>query len=39
LLPGIQIATSPTDFRPIKQLRLQRFDGEHWVLFGDMIKG
>jgi branched-chain amino acid transport system substrate-binding protein len=39
LLPGIQIATSPTDFRPIKQLRLQRFDGEHWVLFGDLIKG
>jgi branched-chain amino acid transport system substrate-binding protein len=39
LLPGIRLATSPSDFRPIKQLRLQRFDGEHWVLFGDMIGG
>jgi branched-chain amino acid transport system substrate-binding protein len=39
LLPGIRITTSPSDFRPIKQLRLQRFDGRHWQLFGDMIRG
>jgi len=39
LLPGIRITTSPTDFRPIKELRLQRFDGEHWQLFGDIITG
>jgi branched-chain amino acid transport system substrate-binding protein len=39
LLPGMRLITSPSDFRPIKQLHLQRFDGEHWVLFGDMIKG
>jgi branched-chain amino acid transport system substrate-binding protein len=39
LLPGIHLATSPTDYRPIKQLRLQRFDGEHWVLFGETIQG
>jgi branched-chain amino acid transport system substrate-binding protein len=39
LLPGIKITTSPTDFRPIKQVRLQRVDGEHWVPFGDIIGG
>jgi branched-chain amino acid transport system substrate-binding protein len=39
LLPGIRVTTGPQDFRPIKALRLQRFDGEHWVLFGDVVKG
>jgi len=39
LLPGIRISTGAQDFRPIKQLRLQRFDGAHWVLFGDIISG
>jgi branched-chain amino acid transport system substrate-binding protein len=37
LLPGISINTSPTDFAPIKQLRLMRFKGERWELFGDII--
>jgi branched-chain amino acid transport system substrate-binding protein len=37
LLPGIKITTSATDFRPIKQMRLQQFDGEHWVLSSDLI--
>ncbi|TYO66699.1 ABC transporter substrate-binding protein [Bradyrhizobium hipponense] len=37
LLPGIQINTSPTDFAPISQLRLERFKGEKWDLFGDVI--
>jgi branched-chain amino acid transport system substrate-binding protein len=37
LLPGITINTSPTDFHPIKQMRLARFDGETWVLFGEII--
>ncbi len=36
LLPGIRINTSPTDFYPIKQLRLARFDGQRWVLFGKL---
>jgi len=31
LLPGIRINTSPTDYRTIKQLQLQRFDGTRWV--------
>ena len=36
LIPGIRINTSPTDFLPIRQLRLQRFDGKQWVLFGEV---
>ena len=28
LLPGITINTSPTDFAPIKQVQMGRFDGE-----------
>jgi branched-chain amino acid transport system substrate-binding protein len=37
LLPGIKINTSPTDFYPIEQLQLQRFDGKNWVRFGEII--
>ena len=37
LLPGIRINTSPTDFYPIEQVQLARFDGKRWVLFGEMI--
>ena len=37
LLPGIKINTSPTDFYPIQSVRLQRFKGETWELFGDVI--
>jgi ABC-type branched-subunit amino acid transport system substrate-binding protein len=36
LLPGIKINTSPTDFAPIEQEQLAKFDGERWVLFGEM---
>ena len=39
LLPGIKINTSATNFAPISQLQLQRFKGERWVLFGDIISG
>src|SRR5437762_3481853 len=39
LLPGVTINTSPTDFAPISQLQLQRFKGERWELFGDVISG
>jgi branched-chain amino acid transport system substrate-binding protein len=39
LLPGIKINTSATDFAPIEQLRMQRFKGEKWELFGDIISG
>src|SRR4051812_39576329 len=37
LLPGITINTSPTDFYPIQSVQLQRFDGETWKLFGDVL--
>jgi ABC-type branched-subunit amino acid transport system substrate-binding protein len=37
LLPGIAINTSATDFAPISQLQLQRFKGEKWERFGDII--
>jgi len=37
LLPGIKVNTSPTDFYPIEQLQLARFDGKRWVLFGELI--
>jgi branched-chain amino acid transport system substrate-binding protein len=39
LLPGITINTSPTDFAPIKQMRMGRFDGHRWQLFGPLISG
>jgi branched-chain amino acid transport system substrate-binding protein len=39
LLPGIEINTSPTDFAPIKQIRMARFDGRRWQLFGPLISG
>jgi branched-chain amino acid transport system substrate-binding protein len=39
LLPGIKVNTSPTDFAPLSQLRLERFKGETWELFGDVISG
>ena len=39
LLPGITINTSPTDFAPIKQIQMARFDGERWQLFGPLISG
>jgi branched-chain amino acid transport system substrate-binding protein len=37
LLPGISISTSPSDYAPIKQMRMRRFNGEHWELFGPVL--
>lgn len=31
LVPGITVNTSPTDYRIVQQLRLQRFDGARWL--------
>ena len=39
LLPGIVVSTSATNFAPIKQMQLQKFDGETWKLFGEVISG
>jgi branched-chain amino acid transport system substrate-binding protein len=38
LLPGITASTSHTDHRPVKAMRLERWDGKTWVLFGDIIE-
>ncbi|MGH6924531.1 MAG: ABC transporter substrate-binding protein [Propylenella sp.] len=39
LLPGITMNTSATDFYPLQEMQLMRFDGERWELFGDVIAG
>jgi len=39
LLPGIKINTSPTDFAPVKQVQMGKFDGARWQLFGPLITG
>jgi len=37
LLPGITVTTSPTDFYPVQAVQLQRFKGESWELFGEIM--
>ena len=37
LLPGIRVNTSATDYDPIEQLQLMRFDGTQWVRFGEVF--
>ena len=37
LLPGITVSTSPTDYYPIQAVQLQRFKGESWELFGEIL--
>ena len=37
LLPGIKLNTSPTDYYPIKQVQLMKFDGKQWVRFGGVL--
>ena len=37
LLPGITVNTSPTDYFPLQAVQLQRFKGESWDLFGDVM--
>jgi hypothetical protein len=39
VLPGIVLSTSTTDFAPIKQMQLMKFDGTTWQLFGEVISG
>ena len=36
-LPGMTMNTSPTNFAPIQQMKLARFDGKTWVLFGELL--
>src|SRR6185312_2536713 len=37
LLPDIKVQTSATDFFPIQQMQLAKFDGKTWVRFGDVL--
>ena len=37
LLPGIKINTGPADHYPVEQVQLQRFDGQKWVRFGEVL--
>jgi len=39
MLPGIKANTSPTDFAPLKQVQMGRFDGQRWQLFGPLLTG
>jgi len=39
LLPGIRINTSPTDYFPIEQMQISRFNGEHSESLGSAIGG
>ncbi len=39
LLPGIKLNTSPTDFYPIGEMVLTRFDGKRWVVTGKLLSG
>jgi branched-chain amino acid transport system substrate-binding protein len=37
LLPGIKINTGPSDYYPIKQMQMSRFNGQYGELFGPVI--
>ena len=39
LLPGVVVNTSATDFYPIEQGQLIKFDGKEWVPFGGVLDG
>ena len=39
LIPGIKINTGPSDFFPIEEMQMQRFNGERWERFGPIISG
>ncbi len=37
LLPGVKIKTSPTNYYPMRQMQLLRFDGQVWKNFGETM--
>jgi branched-chain amino acid transport system substrate-binding protein len=37
LLPGIKVDTSPSDYYPIQQEQLAKFNGKTWELFGNVL--
>ena len=39
LIDGIKVNTSPTDYFPVEELQMRRFNGEVWELFGPIMSG
>jgi len=39
LLPGIAISTAPDNYYPVRQMRLQKFDGKGWTVFTPALGG
>ena len=39
MLPGIKVNTSPTDYFPIEDMQMMRFNGKQWVRFGNLLSG
>lgn len=37
LYPGVKINTTPTDYHPLRQFVMSRFDGKDWVPFTDVL--
>lgn len=38
LLPGVKINISPSDYHPIREMRLALFNGTNWEVFGDLLR-
>jgi branched-chain amino acid transport system substrate-binding protein len=39
LIEGIEVNTGASDFRPIQQMQLRRFNGTHFETFGEVMAG
>jgi branched-chain amino acid transport system substrate-binding protein len=39
LLPGVRVNTSPTNHHPLRQMQLERWEGQGWHRFGNIIEG
>jgi branched-chain amino acid transport system substrate-binding protein len=37
LLPGIKVNTSPTNYHPLRQLQLAKWNGKTWERFGEIL--
>jgi len=37
LLPGVRANTTPTDYHPIKQFQMMKFNGRNWVFVGGIV--
>jgi len=37
LLKGITMTTGPDDYQPMEEMLLQRFNGERFEVFGDLL--